>query len=458
MVTYNTTDDLYGVAALIVDSTAGSGNYTTIASALTAATSGQTIFIRPGTYTENLTLKAGVNLTAFGSDCSLNGTGVVIINGTCTMTTAGSVTISGIQLQTNSAAAIAVTGSAASIVNINSCFLNFTNNTGITFSSSSSSALIYINNCKGDLGTTGIAYFSHSSSGTLKIFYCELNNSGASTTANTVSAGAFTLQFSTVSIPITYSSSDTANSSIVNSGVNNIATNTTSLTTSGTGSFSITNSNIQSGTASAVSIGVNTTVSMRNAVVFSSNTNAITGAGTLSHNLISFTSTSSTINTTTQSPLYSQLGKYKASGQPAFLAYLNTTVNNITGDNTNYTVIYDTEVFDQGNDFNLGTSTFTAPVTGRYHIDFSGSLIGGTSMSGITCTAATTNHTYRITMPLNAGVTTAASAVGSTLADMTAGDTLTIGLLSTDSGGKIDDAAGTTSSQLRNWVSCQLLA
>jgi len=61
---FTTSDNNYGTAKLIVDATAGSGNYTTIAAALAAASSGQTIFIRPGTYTENLTLVAGVNLTS----------------------------------------------------------------------------------------------------------------------------------------------------------------------------------------------------------------------------------------------------------------------------------------------------------------------------------------------------------------------------------------------------------
>lgn len=56
--------------------------------------------------------------------------------------------------------------------------------------------------------------------------------------------------------------------------------------------------------------------------------------------------------------------------QPAFLAYVNTTIPDVTGNNTLYTVIFDTERYDQGADFNLGTSTFTAPVTGRYHFCF----------------------------------------------------------------------------------------
>ena len=123
----------------IVDAT-GQGDFTTIQAAITAASSSQTVFIRPGTYTESLSLKAGVNLSAFGSDSSSNGTGKVIISGNATLSTAGSVTISGIQLQTNSAAFLTVSGTLASIVNLNNCYLNSLNATGISYSSSSDSS------------------------------------------------------------------------------------------------------------------------------------------------------------------------------------------------------------------------------------------------------------------------------------------------------------------------------
>jgi hypothetical protein len=142
--------------------------------------------------------------------------------------------------------------------------------------------------------------------------------------------------------------------------------------------------------------------------------------------------------------------------QPAFFAYLNTAVLNVTGDGTEYTIIYDTEVFDQNSDFNLGTSVFTAPVTGRYHIDVSSSLIGGTVMTTVICRITTSNNVFRFTLPTNAGLTSAASAAGSVLCDMDAADTFTITLQSTDTGGKVDDVAGTTGGQLRNWVSAQL--
>ena len=146
----------------IVDTT-GQGDFTTIQAAITAASSGQDIFVRPGTYTENLTLKAGVNLVGWGTDASQNNTGTVQITGKATFTGAGTVNINGIQLNTNSDYLLAVTGSSASVVSLSNCFLNCSNNTGIDFTSSAAGATINITACDGNIGTTSIAFFTHSS-------------------------------------------------------------------------------------------------------------------------------------------------------------------------------------------------------------------------------------------------------------------------------------------------------
>lgn len=294
----NTGDNRWATSNFIVAPTLAEGaSYTTIAAALTAASSGNTIFIKPGTYTENLTLKAGVNLTAYVADSSLNGTGKVIISGTCTLTAAGSVSISGIQLQTNSAALLAVTGSAASIVNLNACYLNITNNDGITFSTSSASGAINIYNSAGNLGTTGIKIFAHSSAGTLLFNNSTFTNSGASSTASTASAGSLFTRYAIFQSPITTSGTNTG--IFEWSAIDTNALNATSLTYGGSGGGISFHNFYSSGTASAISIGGDLTMDLD--VVSSTNTNAITGAGTIRYSGISFPSTSSTINTTTQS-------------------------------------------------------------------------------------------------------------------------------------------------------------
>lgn len=290
--THGLSTNNYGPAKFIVSASASLGTHLTIASALAVASSGDTIFIRNGSYTENLTLVAGVNLAAF--DCDALTPNVTII-GTCTFTTAGSVSISGIRLQTNSAFAIAVTGSAASVLQLINCYINCSNNTGISFTSSDANAVVRLINCQGDIGTTGISVFSHSSAGLLSFRRVQINNSGGSSTASTASAGNLNIYHSILSFPIT--TSGTNSPSLRYSEIGTSATNTTTLTHGGATSGGVISCFFQSGTASAVSIS--TTLTMADCTVNSSNTNAVTGAGTLVNAGI-FLYGSQVINTTTQ--------------------------------------------------------------------------------------------------------------------------------------------------------------
>lgn len=289
-------EDRAWLTQFVVDPSAVVGlraTFTTIQAAITASVSGQTIFIRPGTYTENLTLKAGVNLTAFLGDSLVPN---VIIIGKATFNTAGTCSISNIQLQTNADFFLAVTGTLASIVQVNNCNLICSNNTGISHTVSNTLSVIGINNCLGNITTTGIALFSSSSTGTINIDYSIISNTGSSTTASTMSAGTINLFYTTLNIPITTSS--TGALGILNSTVDTSLMNTTSLTLNGSGSNFIVSSYINSNTASAISInGISNNIS--NSVVNSTNTNAITGTGTLTYSGISFNNTSSKINTTT---------------------------------------------------------------------------------------------------------------------------------------------------------------
>ena len=56
------------------------------------------------------------------------------------------------------------------------------------------------------------------------------------------------------------------------------------------------------------------------------------------------------------------------SSQPAFMAYASTQNNIAVGSNVN--VVFANERFDQNADFD-GTSTFTAPITGKYQLNIS---------------------------------------------------------------------------------------
>lgn len=70
----------------------------------------------------------------------------------------------------------------------------------------------------------------------------------------------------------------------------------------------------------------------------------------------------------------------------SFFAYLSANANNVTGDNTVYIVICDTELFDVGNDYNNATGRFVCPFDGVYYfssqISFISSATGGTQVNG----------------------------------------------------------------------------
>lgn len=288
-----------GIAKWIVNTQSGLGTHTTLASAMASASSGDTISLM-SSVTENVTLTPGVNIIGPVGG-SLN---TPSITGTLTMTGAGTTNISDIRLITNSAACIAVTGSAASILNINNCFINCSNNTGITFSTSSSSAQININNCIGNLGTTGISYFTHSSAGSIKINNCYFNNSGPSITASTISAGGLEITNSTLRNAIT-SSGTTSIIAIFNTNINppgDVISITCNSTVAGDNNI-ISNCRIRSSTVTAsecITIGAGASLQVVNTTLTTNFTNVITGAGTVQYGGLVFGGTSSLITTTTQ--------------------------------------------------------------------------------------------------------------------------------------------------------------
>ena len=311
--------------------------------------------------TENVTIPAGVNIASW-SGGSAN---TPSITGTVTMTAAGTSTISGVGLITNSSFCIAVTGSAASILNINNCYINGLNNTAISFTSSSSSATITLFECTGNLGTTGIAYFASSSAGTLNINNCYFGNSGSSVTASTVSAGSVSINASNFFNNITTSSTggfSGTTSYIGMPGLNSIALNHGSSVTTGLGYCQL-----YGGSSAAININASSTVICSDCALTSSATNAVTGTGTFQFGKLFFVSSTGlasglTLNSTDKM----KFGVYQSPVQPCFFATKTSTATNQTGNGATVTVLFDNVLKDQNSNYTAGSGTFTAPFTGTY--------------------------------------------------------------------------------------------
>lgn len=117
---------------------------------------------------------------------------------------------------------------------------------------------------------------------------------------------------------------------------------------------------------------------------------------------------------------------------PAFSAYVSADQNNVTGDGTAYTVIFDTELADYTNSYNNATGVFTAPLSGLYsfqttvgfsttNVNYSGTLI-----------LITTPHNYEIAVyGTPGGISTVSDPQqmkGALTVLLTAGDTVSIQL------------------------------
>jgi hypothetical protein len=291
----------YGPVKWIVSATAGQGTHTTITAAITAATSGDTIFIRDGTYTENPTLKAGVNLVAFPTSDAVISTSAVKIVGKCTFSGAGSVALTGIELQTNSDFLLVVSGSSNSYVTLNNCYINCANNTGISYTTSGTSQ-ITIEYCSGNLATTGISFFAHSAaSGVINISNSNLTNTAGSSTASTCSAGSINLTYSTINFSITTSGTSTINAFNINGNLSHYTWLTHNSTTSTLCTIAL--CHFINDTLAIISIGAGATLTVTECELHCSATNVITGSGTLNYGGLVFSGSSSGINTTTTNPI-----------------------------------------------------------------------------------------------------------------------------------------------------------
>lgn len=118
-------------------------------------------------------------------------------------------------------------------------------------------------------------------------------------------------------------------------------------------------------------------------------------------------------------------GYIQTVGQPGFLAYNSA---NDTAQANGAVVDFDTEVYDELGNF--AADTFTAPVTGRYQLNWVVTLASASTTIVANVNLVTSNRSYasgRVTLTA-AGAETDASAAGSVVADMDAGDTAQVQL------------------------------
>lgn len=287
----------YGPAKFIISANAANGTHTTIASALAVASSGDTIFVRTGSYTEDLTLIAGVNICAFDCD-SL--TPNVTITGTQTANFVGTVSISGIKFTSVSVSCITSTGTNASVLNLFNCSIIIPNGIfGIV--ENNVNAIFNLYNCTSNTTGTTAGAFINGATGTVNLYSCNIFNTGLSTLGSSSivnHVNAYNCNFFRNLVATRVGDAYLLYNCLVDTSSQNLIALEAS-TNADTLALRAFNSIIKGGSAAAVAITNAAAVgSLYNCVVDSTNTNAISGAGTLIYSEIAFSNTSSTIQGT----------------------------------------------------------------------------------------------------------------------------------------------------------------
>ena len=138
-------------------------------------------------------------------------------------------------------------------------------------------------------------------------------------------------------------------------------------------------------------------------------------------------------------------GEVTMAAQPAIFVRRGSAANNVTGAGTVYTMVFTTEIFDQNADYDA-TSTFTAPITGRYHVDVYLDIASMTSSANaFLLDVVMSNRSLSVnTLPMVANPARYAAMV-SMLVDMDASDTLVVRLTVSGESGDIVDINSNTS-------------
>ena len=287
-----TGDSKFAIAKWIVDINGlGAGaTHTSISDALTDASANDTIYVKPGTYTEDLTLKSNVAIITAENALGSQRTKII---GKISSNSATSNLIQGFWIGTNSDYFYEDTGSNTGNIVFDNCLLGVTDNDGMNVNNAN--RRVILEKCEIQIADTGLKLFAITTCQDIQFRYCFSSNDEFVTAASTIAGGTLIISHSTMTGSY-YITSGTSSLRIYNSKFSTI--NLTILTCCGSGEHKISNSYFDSGTAAAISLS--NTVLISNVTINSTNANPLTGAGTIQYGSIDFINTGNGINVTTQ--------------------------------------------------------------------------------------------------------------------------------------------------------------
>ena len=139
-------------------------------------------------------------------------------------------------------------------------------------------------------------------------------------------------------------------------------------------------------------------------------------------------------------------------GSPFVSAYVSAQIPNVTGNGTQYAIVFDTEIADYTSNFNTTNGIFVAPLTGKYLITTTVKVSVPAVITTYIVQIVTSNRTYHIFRGDTDNVRDGSSTFtcsGSVLADMDAADTARIVITVTGVGSDtVDVEANETALQI----------
>ena len=288
------------------------GTFTTIGAAYAAAVADglpRDVYIRPGTYSEDLIMSPQINLVAFGGD---GATPNVTIIGKLTFTAGGNVNVYGVRLQTNGDYSIVVSGANASVLSFENCYLNASNHTLINYTNSNSSSNIIIRRSLYNVNGTQTLHDA-TGAGAIRYHYCGYDGS-VSTKVSNNSAGDIQGLYS--GFPVPFSTSGTGFMQFKHCDWAILAT---VLTFNGSGGGEINHCEIDGGNNSPISLGGVNLTAYNSSLRKGTSGDAITGTGSVNYSLLSYPGAGDTIAAGITQNLQSTGPKIQLSSGPAIM-------------------------------------------------------------------------------------------------------------------------------------------
>lgn len=264
------------VTTWIVDPTANVGTHQTITAALAASSSGDTIFVRPGTYVENITLPAGITIVGTPSTEEI---GQTILNGKITQTATGTSSVSHLRITTNSDVCVDIGGSGLIQTSFNDCVFSFSDADCLTVNNASGSPAF--NDCIFRQTGASLDLFNLTSCGQVTYTRCDLSNSGVTPGVSNIASGLVVFRYSGLG-EHRFTSSGAANIQARYSQFFTFNNNVTPITTAGTGvNHEFEMCYFRTGTAVAIVCGSGTTITLDSISINSQNGAPVTATGTV---------------------------------------------------------------------------------------------------------------------------------------------------------------------------------